>query len=178
MIGRLITASARNIMLVMIGTVFAVAFDVAQFQLLLALGSSPVSGLDHEIHRPDVSRPGLDRADHGHQRSAGPDQGRGPLLDLAADEKGRAIAEKLVEKSRYYEVARELAQKVSQLPVDENGKRQFVACSGQLVWISSKVLPSNMPKRRSRKPGCATTGMRAASPMARAVSCARPSSLE
>ncbi|WP_375421690.1 TIGR00730 family Rossman fold protein [uncultured Sphingomonas sp.] len=52
------------------------------------------------------------------------------MLDLAADEKGRAIAQKLVEKSRYYEVARELAQKVSQLPTDENGKRQFVVCSG------------------------------------------------
>jgi uncharacterized protein (TIGR00730 family) len=52
------------------------------------------------------------------------------MLDLAADDKGRAIAEKLVEKSRYYEVARELAHKVSQLPLDENGKRQFVVCSG------------------------------------------------
>ena len=52
------------------------------------------------------------------------------MLDLAADDKGRAIAQKLVEKSRYYEVARELAAKVSQLPTDENGKRQFVVCSG------------------------------------------------
>jgi hypothetical protein len=52
------------------------------------------------------------------------------MLDLATDEKGRAIAEKLVEKSRYYDVARDLAQKVSQLPVDENGQRQFVVCSG------------------------------------------------
>ncbi|HVF94534.1 MAG TPA: LOG family protein, partial [Sphingomonas sp.] len=52
------------------------------------------------------------------------------MLDLATDDKGRAIAEKLVEKSRYYDVARELAQKVSQLPVDENGHRQFVVCSG------------------------------------------------
>jgi hypothetical protein len=52
------------------------------------------------------------------------------MLDLATGEKGRAIAEKLVEKSRYYDVARDLAQKVSQLPVDENGQRQFVVCSG------------------------------------------------
>ncbi len=52
------------------------------------------------------------------------------MLDLATDAKGRAIAEKLVEKSHYYDVARELAHKVSQLPADENGQRQFVVCSG------------------------------------------------
>ena len=52
------------------------------------------------------------------------------MLDLATDEKGRAIAQKLVDKSRYYDIARELAKKVSELPTDENGKRQFVVCSG------------------------------------------------
>jgi uncharacterized protein (TIGR00730 family) len=52
------------------------------------------------------------------------------LLDLATDEKSRRIAERLVEKSRYYDVARELAQLVSKLPLDENGQRQFVVCSG------------------------------------------------
>jgi hypothetical protein len=50
------------------------------------------------------------------------------MLNLAADEKGRAIAQKLVEKSRYYEVARELAQKVSQLTHDENGNPHLVVC--------------------------------------------------
>ena len=52
------------------------------------------------------------------------------LLALATDDKARKIAERLVEKSRYYEVARELARIVSVLPRDDEGNRQFVVCSG------------------------------------------------
>jgi uncharacterized protein (TIGR00730 family) len=52
------------------------------------------------------------------------------LLDLATDEKSKKIAQSLVEKSKYYDVARELAAKVSVLPRDSNGWRQFVVCSG------------------------------------------------
>ena len=52
------------------------------------------------------------------------------LLDLATDDKSRRIAGKLVEKSRYYEGARELARIASRYPLDENGKRNFVVCSG------------------------------------------------
>jgi uncharacterized protein (TIGR00730 family) len=52
------------------------------------------------------------------------------LLEMASDDKSRKIAERLVEKSRYYEVARELARLTSRLPRDENGKRHFVVCSG------------------------------------------------
>jgi uncharacterized protein (TIGR00730 family) len=52
------------------------------------------------------------------------------LLELATDDKGRRIAERLVAKSRYYDVARELAQKVSNFPRDEHGMRHFVVCSG------------------------------------------------
>jgi uncharacterized protein (TIGR00730 family) len=52
------------------------------------------------------------------------------LLELASDEKSKKIAERLVEKSKYYDVARELAAKVSVLPRDERGWRQFVVCSG------------------------------------------------
>ncbi|MBB4152194.1 hypothetical protein GGQ80_000070 [Sphingomonas jinjuensis] len=52
------------------------------------------------------------------------------LLELATDDKSRRIAERLVAKSKYYEVARELARIVSELPRDEDGKRQFVVCSG------------------------------------------------
>ncbi|MDE0879630.1 MAG: TIGR00730 family Rossman fold protein [Sphingomonas bacterium] len=51
-------------------------------------------------------------------------------LALATDEKGRKIAERLVAKSKYYDVARDLAKIVSVLPRDEDGKRQFVVCSG------------------------------------------------
>lgn len=57
------------------------------------------------------------------------------LLDLARsavdrNEASIRIAESLVEKSKYYDVAYELAQLVSAFPVDEEGKRQFVVCSG------------------------------------------------
>ncbi len=52
------------------------------------------------------------------------------VLDLAHDDASRAIAEKLVAKSRYYEIARELAQISSRLPRDEQGRRHFVVCSG------------------------------------------------
>ena len=52
------------------------------------------------------------------------------LLELATDDKSRLIAQKLVDKSCYYDVARELARIASQYPLDEDGKRQFVVCSG------------------------------------------------
>lgn len=52
------------------------------------------------------------------------------LLELATDEKSKTIAQSLVDKSKYYDVARELAAKVSVLPRDANGWRQFVVCSG------------------------------------------------
>jgi hypothetical protein len=52
------------------------------------------------------------------------------LLELATDDKSRRIAERLVAKSKYYDVARELAAKVSNFPLDENGMRHFVVCSG------------------------------------------------
>jgi len=52
------------------------------------------------------------------------------LLDLATDDKSRRIAERLVAKSQYYDMARELAQLVSNFPRDEQGKRHFVVCSG------------------------------------------------
>jgi len=52
------------------------------------------------------------------------------MLDLATDDQARAIAERLVAKSRYYDTARELARIASRLPRDENGMRHFVVCSG------------------------------------------------
>ena len=57
------------------------------------------------------------------------------LLDLArnaegANETAIRIAESLVAKSRYYDIAYELAQLASAFPVDEAGKRHFVVCSG------------------------------------------------
>jgi uncharacterized protein (TIGR00730 family) len=52
------------------------------------------------------------------------------MLELATDDVSRAIAERLVAKSRYYDVARELAQIASRVPRDQAGMRQFVVCSG------------------------------------------------
>ncbi|MEG3148931.1 TIGR00730 family Rossman fold protein [Sphingomonas sp. ZT3P38] len=52
------------------------------------------------------------------------------LLELAQGEDAIRIAESLVAKSRYYDVAYELAQLASAFPRDEAGKRHFVVCSG------------------------------------------------
>lgn len=67
---------------------------------------------------------------YGSARIPEPEKARA-LLDAApADGPARRIAERLVEKSKYYDVARELAQKVSNVPTDEAGMRHFVVCSG------------------------------------------------
>lgn len=52
------------------------------------------------------------------------------LLELADTPQQQAIAERLIAKSRYYDVARELARLASNFPLDEAGKRHFVVCSG------------------------------------------------
>ncbi len=52
------------------------------------------------------------------------------MLDMAEGEAAKRIAESLVAKSKYYDVARALARIVSECPCDEAGKRHFVVCSG------------------------------------------------
>lgn len=52
------------------------------------------------------------------------------LLELAQDDAERRIAERLVAKAKYYDVARELARMSSNFPLDDDGKRHFVVCSG------------------------------------------------
>ncbi|MCA1653635.1 MAG: LOG family protein [Sphingomicrobium sp.] len=52
------------------------------------------------------------------------------MIAAARDDRQRAIAERLKAKSHYYDIARELARLVSQHPLDAEGKRQFVVCSG------------------------------------------------
>jgi len=52
------------------------------------------------------------------------------LLALADTPGKKAVAERLVAKSRYYEEARKLARTASQCAIVEKGKRQFVVCSG------------------------------------------------
>ncbi|MGZ8997972.1 MAG: LOG family protein [Allosphingosinicella sp.] len=52
------------------------------------------------------------------------------LVDQAATDQQRAIAERLLAKSHYYDEARKLAQIASQVEPDSSGRRQFVVCSG------------------------------------------------
>jgi uncharacterized protein (TIGR00730 family) len=52
------------------------------------------------------------------------------VLAAARTDEQRVVAERLKAKSHYYEVARELARIVSRTDPDEEGKRQFVVCSG------------------------------------------------
>ena len=66
---------------------------------------------------------------YGSARIPSPDKAQG-VLDAATDDTARAIAERLVAKSRYYEVARELGRIASRFPRDTEGKRHFVVCSG------------------------------------------------
>lgn len=66
---------------------------------------------------------------YGSARIPAPDKAQG-LLDAASDDASRKIAERLVAKSRYYDVARELGRLASSFPVDTDGRRHFVVCSG------------------------------------------------
>jgi uncharacterized protein (TIGR00730 family) len=52
------------------------------------------------------------------------------LREAATDDFGRLVAERLIAKSRYYDVARELAELASSFPRDLEGQRHFVVCSG------------------------------------------------
>src|SRR4051812_2638719 len=52
------------------------------------------------------------------------------LIRAATNPEQEAIAERLKAKSPLYEVARELARLASSYGVDEEGKKQFVVCSG------------------------------------------------
>src|SRR5438067_4277173 len=52
------------------------------------------------------------------------------LVAAATNDEQRTVAERLKAKSPYYDVARKLAQLASRCPVDAEGKRHFVVCSG------------------------------------------------
>ncbi|WP_156679517.1 TIGR00730 family Rossman fold protein [Sphingomonas profundi] len=52
------------------------------------------------------------------------------MVDAAVTDTQRGIAERLRAKARYYDEARALAALASGTPVDEEGWRQFVVCSG------------------------------------------------
>ncbi|MGE0178675.1 MAG: LOG family protein [Sphingomonas sp.] len=52
------------------------------------------------------------------------------LLEAAATQQQQLIAERLKAKAHYYDEARKLAQRVSRIRPDADGRRQFVVCSG------------------------------------------------
>lgn len=52
------------------------------------------------------------------------------MLEQAEDGLQKRIAERMVAKAKYYDEARKLGQLASQCDCDEDGKRQFVVCSG------------------------------------------------
>jgi uncharacterized protein (TIGR00730 family) len=52
------------------------------------------------------------------------------LVAAAANDEQLAIAERLKAKSRYYDIARQLARLASRAERDEEGNRHFVVCSG------------------------------------------------
>jgi hypothetical protein len=52
------------------------------------------------------------------------------LIEAATNDEQRAIAERLKAKSKYYDVARDLARLASRVGPDEEGMKHFVVCSG------------------------------------------------
>lgn len=65
---------------------------------------------------------------YGSARIPSPDEAAGVLASATTPE-ARKVAERLVAKARYYDVARELAALAS-TPRDDNGQRSFTVCSG------------------------------------------------
>ena len=66
---------------------------------------------------------------YGSARIPEPEKARA-LVEAAATDQQKLIAEKLVAKSRYYDEARKLARIASRVEPDADGRRQFVVCSG------------------------------------------------
>ncbi|MEO8454199.1 MAG: LOG family protein [Sphingomicrobium sp.] len=66
---------------------------------------------------------------YGSARIPSPDMADA-LVAAATNAEQHAVAERLKAKSRYYEIARELAKRASRCGCDEEGKRHFVVCSG------------------------------------------------
>ncbi len=66
---------------------------------------------------------------YGSARIPEPDKA-GALVDAAVTDTQRAVAKRLAANARYYDEARALARLASQAPDDDDGRRQFVVCSG------------------------------------------------
>lgn len=77
----------------------------------------------------DEARVGSTLVVYGSARIPSPEQAQ-ELIDKATSPEERAIAERLAEKAPYYTEAYQLARMVSEKAIIEEGKRQFVVCSG------------------------------------------------
>jgi uncharacterized protein (TIGR00730 family) len=66
---------------------------------------------------------------YGSARIPSPDKTEG-LIEAARTPEDKKVAERLVAKAKYYDEARKLAVLASECAVVEDGKRQFVVCSG------------------------------------------------
>jgi len=77
----------------------------------------------------DEARIGSTLVVYGSARIPAPDMAEAALKTATTPER-RAVVERLVEKSRYYEEARKLGQIAASQAIVENGMRQFVVCSG------------------------------------------------
>jgi uncharacterized protein (TIGR00730 family) len=66
---------------------------------------------------------------YGSARIPAPDMADA-LIEAATNDEQRVIAERLKAKSRYYEIARQLARLASRCSTDAEGNRHFVVCSG------------------------------------------------
>jgi uncharacterized protein (TIGR00730 family) len=77
----------------------------------------------------DEARIGSTLVVYGSARIPAPDMAEAALAVATTPER-RAITERLVEKSRYYEEARRLGHIATSQAIVENGMRQFVVCSG------------------------------------------------
>ncbi len=66
---------------------------------------------------------------YGSARIPAPDKADA-LIAAATNDEQRAIAERLKAKSKYYEIAHDLARLASRCGCDDEGKKHFVVCSG------------------------------------------------
>lgn len=66
---------------------------------------------------------------YGSARIPSPDKAQA-LIDAARTDRDRRIANNLAAKAKYYDEARKLARIAAQYPVNEQGCRNFVVCSG------------------------------------------------
>ena len=109
---------------------YKLAFQDAEF--LLRPDLRPVR-FQLELLKPELlmneARIGSTMVFYGSARIPAPDAADA-LVAAATNPEQQAVAERLKAKSRYYDVARELARFASRVEPDVEGNRHFVVCSG------------------------------------------------